>query len=320
MVGKLTPDDILSASVIPAALGYSPFKSRNALLRDMIAASEGRYESDFTGNEATHWGDTLEPVILEEAARRLNITGLRTTFDAPFMHKNMPLAASLDGAGQGQGVLHSDSDNGIYVMGRDEIDITGRVLLESKLTSNQPETSPPLYRGPLQVQAQMMCTGAKTAVICTLYRGITLRLFVYRENPEIQQRIANAVEEFERRKRDKDFFPPDDAADAAVANSTVDADAPVLDLNKHDDMQNALAEIVAARVIKEAAEQRIDAAQAKIIDHMGAHTRAEGLVGNTHYSISRPMRNYAAKPERVVPAKPARSVRQSTLTIKERTQ
>jgi hypothetical protein len=37
------------------------------------------------------------------------------------------------------------------------------------------------------------------------------------------------------------------------------------------------------------------------------------------WEVRWPMRHYKAQPERVVPAKEASSVRQSTLTIKERT-
>ena len=50
---------------------------------------------------------------------------------------------------------------------------------------------------------------------------------------------------------------------------------------------------------------------------MGAHPRAKGLVGNRLYEISRPMRSYSARPEKVVPAKDAYTVRQKTLTIRE---
>jgi hypothetical protein len=53
------------------------------------------------------------------------------------------------------------------------------------------------------------------------------------------------------------------------------------------------------------------------MEYMGAHPKAKGLVGNRLYQISRPMRSYSARPEKVVPAKDAYTVRQKTLTIRE---
>ena len=50
---------------------------------------------------------------------------------------------------------------------------------------------------------------------------------------------------------------------------------------------------------------------------MGDHETAIGTVGNERIMLKWPMRQFKAQPERVVPAKDARSVRQKTLTIKE---
>jgi Na+-translocating ferredoxin:NAD+ oxidoreductase RNF subunit RnfB len=62
-----------------------------------------------------------------------------------------------------------------------------------------------------------------------------------------------------------------------------------------------------------AAEAGIDEAEKKIKEALGQAER--GRAGQ--YVISWPMRNYKAAPERLVPAKEAYSIRQSTLTIKE---
>ena len=62
-----------------------------------------------------------------------------------------------------------------------------------------------------------------------------------------------------------------------------------------------------------AAEAGIDEAEKTIKNLLGQAEK--GRAGN--YVISWPMRNYKAAPERLVPAKEAYSVRQSTLSIKE---
>jgi hypothetical protein len=317
MVGKLTPDDIISASVVPALLGYSPYMTRNQLLQRCIAAAEGTFVDTFTGNEATFWGNELEPVILKVAAERLGLQNFRDDFPAAFPHPTLRMACSLDGLGEGSGTISTDADRGIFTMNADTIDLTGPVLVESKATRSHPESRPPASRGPLQLQAQMMCTGHQSGVIATLYQGLDLRLFVYAADLEIQRQIAEAVVDFERRKADVDFYPVESSDDAAHAYSTVDQDAPEIDLSKDAEVAEALSDLVEARADKGASEARIDAAQATIMEYMGAHPKAKGLVGNRLYQISRPMRSYSAKPQRVVPAKDAYTMRQKTLTIKE---
>lgn len=317
MVGKLTPDDIISASVVPALLSYSKYMTRNQLLERCIAAAEGTFVDTFTGNEATFWGNELEPVILKVAADRLGLQNFRDDFPAAFPHPTLRMACSLDGLGEGRGTISTDADRGIFLMNADTIDLTGPVIVESKATRSRPETRPPHYRGPLQLQAQMMCTGHQVGVIATLYEGLDLRLFVYKADPDIQRQIAEAVVDFERRKADVDFYPVESSDDAASAYSTVDDDAPELDLSKDEDAAEALRELVEAKADKSASEARIDAAQATIMEYMGAHPKAKGLVGNRLYQISRPMRSYSARPEKVVPAKDAYTVRQKTLTIRE---
>ena len=41
MVGKLTPDDIVTASRVPVLLGLSPYKTPNELLKEAIEAAAG---------------------------------------------------------------------------------------------------------------------------------------------------------------------------------------------------------------------------------------------------------------------------------------
>ena len=75
MVGKLTPDNMISASVVPVIMGLSPYKTQNEHLKRIIALDNGEPDPEtFNGNEATHHGDALEPYILKTACERLGIT------------------------------------------------------------------------------------------------------------------------------------------------------------------------------------------------------------------------------------------------------
>jgi hypothetical protein len=317
MVGKLTPDDICTASTMPAIMGLSRYKSQNDALRDAIAAMEGRKRDTWAGNEATRWGDKLEPVIITEAARRLELRQLKLEFPEAFFHKELKLACSLDGTAVGVGTLKTDVERGIYCMNAPSIDITGTGIIESKLTSAAPEDVPPPYRGPIQLQAQMMCTGLQWGIIATFYRGIELRLFVYQVDPAMQARIADAVNDFERRKPNYDWFPPVSTEDAAKTYERVDDGAPPIDLSSVDGGEFALADLVEARAAKAAAEARIEDAQATLMEIMGSHEKAKGLVGNKLYEVAWPQRHYKAQPEKVTPAKDAYTIRAKTLSVKE---
>jgi predicted phage-related endonuclease len=317
MVGKLTPDTIISASRIPVLLGASPYASPNDLLREMVdIVHHDVRRAPWNGNEATRWGDRLEPVILGEAAQRLALTNVVLDHDRAIFHPTLEMACSLDGSGEGAGQVKTSVENLVYAMNAPEIDITGFGVLEAKVTSAMPEDMPPPQRGPLQLQAQMMCTGYTWGVVATLYRGIELRLFVYQEDDVIQKRIAEAVDDFERRKIDIDWYPPLTSEDANTAWSNVDDAAPPMNL---DDLGASMliSDLVQAKADKADAEDRIEAAEVSIKELMGNHESAEGTVGNTLYNVKWPMRHFKDKPEKLTPAKPAYSTRQKTLTIKE---
>ncbi len=156
MSGKLTPDYMMSASRLPALLGLSRYQTPNDELQYSINASKGLPRED-KQNEAMAWGDRIERLILLETAKRLELLELSTEFDSAFFHKTLPLACSLDGWAHGRGQkIRTDMDAGIIVVGQDEIMLDGYGVLEAKLTAVSPEEMPALYRGPVQLQAQMV--------------------------------------------------------------------------------------------------------------------------------------------------------------------
>jgi len=96
MVGKVTPDTMLSASRLPAVLGLSKYRTPNDELLVSIDAMNGKQPKDIS-NEAMSWGNTLEPVILNKTAERLQLTDLKLDHPKPFFHPTLPLCCSLDG-------------------------------------------------------------------------------------------------------------------------------------------------------------------------------------------------------------------------------
>jgi len=317
MVGKLTPDDIITASRVPVLMGLSPYKTPNELLKEAIDAAAGNPPSRLPQNEQMRLGDLLEGPILDEAAYRLDLDHVNTNITEAIHHPDLPLACSLDGRGDGTLVWEHDPANGIYVPQGGVVDTHGLGVLEAKNTSAAPEDAPAPHRGPWQLQAQMMCTDASWGAVCVLYRGSELRLFLYRQDPDMQARIEDAVHDFERRKRDVDWYPPLSSDDANVAWERVDDGAPAMDLNGIEDGDHWTQVLINRREEKRALEAEIDEAETMLKEMLGNHEEGQVQVGGSTYYVKWPMRNYKAQPAKTTEAKPARQVRAKTLIVKE---
>lgn len=316
MSGKLTPDYMMSASRLPALLGLSRYQTPNDELQYSINASKGLPRED-KQNEAMSWGDRIERLILLETAKRLELLELSTEFDSAFFHKTLPLACSLDGWAHGRGQkIRTDMDAGIIVVGQDEIMLDGYGVLEAKLTAVSPEEMPALYRGPVQLQAQMDIMQAKWGAVCVLYQGTILRIFLFEPHKQTLETIKTAVLEFQNKIEkykatgEIDYYPPANSKDADRMYPAADEAAVV---NLPSRAEQLADQILAANADIKEAEGKRSEAETELKAMLGQASK--GTVGR--FEIRWPMRSYKATPEKVVPAKEAYSIRQSTLSIKE---
>lgn len=315
MVGKLTPNDILSCSRLPAVLGFSKFRTANDELKVSIDALHGK-EPEFISNEAMEWGNRLEKDILKESATRLGIESYDLEHDKPYFHKDIPLACSLDGTATGSGQeIFTDIEKGIYVMGKDSIKLNGTGILEAKLTGQEVEDTPAVYRGVVQLQGQMDIMEASWGALCVLYKGTKLRIFLYEYNEDQVNMVRQAAMEFseklEKYKRDSeiDWYPLATSAEAVrvfdnAEKATVEIPEVELQAEKIITLREAITE----------AEEAIDRLQRNIMDQM----RDAEICNAGRYKISWPMRHYKAQPAKTVPAKEAYVIRQSKLSIRDR--
>lgn len=317
MVGKITDNKKASCSLLPSIMGHSPWQTQNETLkkvRGYIAGEEDTWE----GNEATSWGNDLEHVVLMEGCKRLGIKG-KLGITTPAIHPTLPLEASLDGIGEGDGVVIEDSPahegyqnrHAIYVCGDTSIKLDGPGVLEAKVTRNRPEDFPALYRGPLQMQGQMMCTGYKWGALMVLYGGVEMRIWVMTPHAKTVKAIEEVVPDFDRRLHlpEPEWYDLAGGADAAMVYSLGDQEEPI-DLDATDMAREYIA-------LKDQIKEGQDALEllgAQFQSMMGNHTTARA----GDYEIKWPVRNYKAQPEKVTPPKDARQVRSKTITIKEK--
>ena len=315
MAGKLTDDREMSASRLPALMGFSKYSTPNDELQSSINAIDGKERPDI-GNEAMAWGNTLEPVILREACQRLGLQEWNVDIREPYKHRNIALQCSLDGIGYGLGQeITSNPDKGIYVVGQDSIVLDGPGVLEAKLTKAMPEETPHLARGPIQLQGQMLVTGHKWGCVCVLYQGIELRVFLFAPHKETQAAIVRAVQEFEaklenyRQTATIDWYPPSSSKELDRIHPAAVTD----EVDLPPEAQELAALIATNKQDIRDCEAMIEKAEMRLKEMMG--DAKKGKAGS--YVISWPMRSFKAQPEKLVPAKEAYTIRQSTLTIKE---
>lgn len=316
MVGKLTPNTMLSASRLPAIMGMSKYRSANDELLMSIEAIKGNQPEDIS-NESMEWGNKLEPTILMEAAARLGCTQLDYNHEKAYYHDDWPISCSLDGTATGNGeTFVSDPERGIFVVGDKPICLEGTGVLEAKLTSMDAEDMPPLWRGPIQLQAQMAIYKAKWGAIATLYKGTELRIFIFEIHEQTLQSIESISKDFQDRldrfknTGEIDYYPVQSPKDAARTYSDVTDEEPV----KLDDYADELAKMIQENKAKMATLESVnEQAQTQLMEILKNHK-----VGITNrYQITWPQRSYKATVARIVPAKEAYTIRQSTLTIKE---
>lgn len=316
MVNKVTPDTMLSASRLPGIMGISRYQTPNDELEYSIRALKGEERRDI-GNEAMAWGNIMEPLILEDAARRLELTDMVTDHPVARYHESLPLCCSLDGTADGRGqVISTDPAAGVYVIGQDSITLDGVGVLEAKLTAMPPDDVPPLWRGPIQLQAQMDIVQAKWGAVCTLYRGTELRVFVFAPHQATVKKIAEVATDFQRRLDEwkttglVDYYPPAEGEqwpDTRGVYPIIPVPA-VLD----DSCIERAEKILAKRKEIKKLQTDLDADEEKLKEILG---KAEmGIAGQ--YQIIRSTRHYQAQPAKMVPAKEAYTIRQSTITIK----
>ena len=313
---KLTSDTMLSCSQLPAIMGHSKWASANDTLSFCMKSIQGE-DARTPAGEAADWGNALEESIIKEMSKRLGLEHYTMPEEA-FTHPELPLAASadaiaitpLDGL-----VIKNDPSKGIYVVGAEEIILTGSGVLESKLTKLSPEDTLPLYRGPIQVQGVMMCTGLRWAAIGCLYSGVELRIYLFAPHTATMDAIDVAARDFEsrlenfRQTGEPAWYPPQDSKDAdRVWPNAKDED---IDLGDH--AEGVASSIVGLKAEIKKLEEQVSEKEVKLKTMMQEFSSAKC----GRWSIKWPMRHFKATPEKITPAKEAYSIRQSTLTIKE---
>ena len=124
--------------------------------------------------------------------------------------------------------------------------------------------------------------------------------------------ITEAVIDFDRRVHSAplDWYSIDDTSDAILIYPQAEAESSV-DLGEKN--AKVLEQYLLLKDEIKQANEALALITVDIQKKMGNHAIAT-VPG---YTVKWPMKNYKAQPEKIIPAKPATSSRQSTITVKE---
>jgi len=319
MVGKLSDDTKMSGSRIPVLYCWQngiahPYKTPNEELANSIAALDGELKHSDIG-EPGIVGNLLEPTLAENACQEL---GLPHPLLTPDVIRLESFEVSCDAISDVESpvmvrasdlvsILELNADDLENPSRHESIELLGPVPIEIKCTSDYRSDAPPLYRGPIQLQMQMMAVGADAGVLVSLHRGIERQIVIYRRNEAICQEIERICDDFMRRVIERDYYPPvsvDDAIRAAMSEEKTETDISHLD----EDIER----LERLRADRAQFDETIEQIETKIMDAIG-----DAHVGNsTRYRVEWPVRHYKAQPEKLTPAKDAKTIRLRSLKIK----
>lgn len=332
-MAKLSPDNHLSGSTVPAWLNLSPWDSPFDVLQRARDSLEGKPRPELDSLQVDI-GNALELPLLTRACRVLGLDELELYHHhegidlAAKRHPRMDLYYSDDGLMiMPQPVtVRTDPAANITVHNElGEIELHGKLVFECKFTTaGRKPDDPQLHRGPVQLQVGMMCHEAQAGILVTCYSGRDLVIDIFEPHQATRQQITEAVVSFEDHMANGTWPEPAELRDFVKAWPEAGPDEPPVDL---DD-----AAIDAARRIQAATEAiknfEDDRAQSytTIMEQLRENKYGEGVAADgTRIRATWGWRKSSAKPAQLCPsclhelepAKPESSARSKTISIKE---
>jgi len=331
-MAKLSPDDHLSGSVLPAWLGKSPWQTPLEVLQRARESKEG-IEPPPLDSLAADIGTAAEPVII---ARGLRLLGLDPDKVTNYQengevcakkHKDMELYYSDDGLfhmEQPKTIYTNESDD-IHVINKDgELTLSGTIVIEAKFTSaGRKADDPQLYRGPIQLQAGMMCHDADYGVLFTCYSGRTLTAHVFPRHQATVDAITTAVIHFEKHMQFGTDPEPVNSQEMAAQFHDIEEERIELPPELIESV-TAIDEINQSIKIHQSNKETHNFT---LMQAMGNHSKAEIVdpANGNKFNLSWPIRHSKGKPaeccpkcnHEIKPATPPSEARQKSVTIRK---
>tara|TARA_R100000231_G_scaffold104750_1_gene77668 strand:- start:21449 stop:22393 length:945 start_codon:yes stop_codon:yes gene_type:complete len=313
MVGKLSDDTLMSGSRISVLFCWliakqeHPYATPNDELRRSIAAADGETIENDVHIEKAYCGNMVEGAIAEDVCEVLEL-GEPILSPPVYTSDDGNWQCSLDAlANVKETIIAFASDIVEIEDGSSCVSIDGPIPIEVKTTEAIYDGETPLWRGPVQLQMQMMAVGAKYGILATVHRGNRRHYKIYKADSVMMTAINGLCQEFRDRVNSRIFYTPVNVDDCTKTHPGIRTDK--IELHSlYDDVEK----LVSLRESLQDTANEIDRLQTKIMQSMQDKEVAQ--IGK--YEVKWPIRTYKAQPEKVTPAKKERTIRLKTLQIK----
>ena len=324
--GKLSPDDMLSASQVPY-LFATPHTVLQQI-RDVRAGTYQRPEYSDKMEERMNMGNILEGTINELTKELLEISisypvteVMSKELGIDSNNKPYDIYASLDAISYIKKATMIVPIEGKIYTPQDEIieNVVGKMVVEYKNMQGRPYQSvdelrlPPYGRGYLQAECQAWIADADYLCVSILFNGNDHRCYVMPASDYIQQEIVAKAHTLYEHLDNGTLYDPVDIETMAAKYNRVNYSEPVQldgELVGDIDNLNRLKEQI------KTTEEEIDRIQMKLIEALAENEIGQVNTKQGLLQLERKVRNYKAQPEKFVPAKEARTIRAKTVTIK----
>lgn len=305
---KVTDDlKYFTCSRLPILMGAAHPKalSKNELLQEFIDKKNGTWvepEQNNYSKYTDYFEQAIQKIVQDDFPTLKFKKGAN---EKPYLAVNSPLGASIDDWAVAKEPIHVTDPLG------QTFTMEGDILIEYKTTSVV-EDSLPLYKGPIQVQGQMICTLTTKAIVVVFnIRTWQVQYWPIFEHKGTQSTIQEAVRKFWSMREKEIYYDPEKPNDYNLIYPNPIEE--IKDLSGNNFIGDAINAWHEGNEEIKSGKEKIEKSQDVIKEALGGY--AFGKYNN--FKITWPVRNYKAKPEKIIPAQPAYSKRQSTITIKE---
>ena len=331
--GKLTPWDWLSGSLMKDLFNLNIWDpdARNNLLKQIMNATNGIFPEPLNVTPQMLYGTEAEVAGMRTC---LTLAGLPTgeqvfqwQFGTAFFHKDIKLACSLDGIydlGDLNLSLRTDPDNNVHTPNDETIYLTGKGVIEHKTTGmnfDDKSVCPDFYEIQARCNLEVMASNDPdfTWYAVSIVYGNQPHIYFFERDPNFSSVLAEKVNDFYRRLKEEDYYPPETSKGCDILNPLVNEERTV---NLSSEALEAAQSNQALKNAMKDMKKAIDLNEMIIKSELG--DAKEGVAfyeddkGNEILvKTTRQVRNYKATSEKYIPAKPARTVLSPTVYIKE---
>ena len=275
-VGKITDDGYASCSLLPRIWAKDV-----TTLDNCIRARKGENVRT-PGNRITEMGNVLEEPCIRRAAELLGVTELEVDVQTRFNHSTLPLQASLDARAVADNlVIQDDPEWGIYTPGATKVLLNGPGVIENKVTRDYPAAELEEWRGLLQMQGQMEVMDYEWGVVSVLYQSTDFRVYVFKRDPTFAAELSKRINEFEKRIKDEDYWPPKVAQDVHKIYKLQHGKDDVKELDPK--VEDTIKDLLATKEIMKNMQAAHDEMNLLLMVEMGNHVKA--IVGEYEMSL-----------------------------------